>query len=224
MLDNIIKIERLKPWPLDNRLCDVSLQLDPGTCLMILGSVGTGKSAFLNSFVGRNSRATGSIYFKNINLIEKKPYDIAQLGITYVPQNRGLFFDLTVEENFRLSWEITKSRSSKNWKLLRMELLDIAPQIKDIMKKKSGILSGGQQRLVSILRAWISKPMVAIIDEPSGGLDVSNKIFVKNLIASLTSSGAIVIIAEQTNNRLKITPDIIIGINPGKPLSIERNK
>jgi len=144
----------------------VSFNVHPGKVTVLLGRNGAGKTTTLRSIMGLLSPSQGTILFKNQAIHHMKSFDIARLGIGFVPEDRGLFNLLTVEENFRVAM-FQEDKSTQQ----RVEtILEIFPDLKRFWKAKAGILSGGQKQMLAIARPLVNKNELLLIDEPSKGL------------------------------------------------------
>jgi branched-chain amino acid transport system ATP-binding protein len=144
----------------------VSFDVHPGKVTVLLGRNGAGKTTTLRSIMGLLSPSQGTILFKNQAIHHMKSFDIARLGIGFVPEDRGLFNLLTVEENFRVAM-FQEDKSTQQ----RVEtILEIFPDLKRFWKAKAGILSGGQKQMLAISRPLVNKNELLLIDEPSKGL------------------------------------------------------
>lgn len=144
---------------------DISLQVEEGNITVLLGRNGAGKTTTLRSIIGQLKPARGSIQFEGQELVGKPAYDIAQLGIGYVPEHRAIFKGLTVEENLMVS------EQQKGQLEARLDLiLDLFPDLKRLYQWPGGQLSGGQQQMLAIARALVPENRLLLIDEPSEGL------------------------------------------------------
>jgi len=144
----------------------VSFDAYPGRVTVLLGRNGAGKTTTLRTIMGLLSPPQGSILFKNRPIQQMRSFEIARLGIGFVPEDRGLFNLLTVEENFRVAMLQEDERSHQ-----RLEsILDIFPDLKRFWKSKAGILSGGQKQMLAIARPLVNENELLLIDEPSKGL------------------------------------------------------
>ena len=144
----------------------VSFDVYPGKVTVLLGRNGAGKTTTLRSIMGLLSPSQGSILFKNQAIQHMKSFHIARLGIGFVPEDRGLFNLLTVEENFR----VAMFQEDKNTQQRVETILEIFPDLKRFWKAKAGILSGGQKQMLAIARPLVNKNELLLIDEPSKGL------------------------------------------------------
>jgi len=144
----------------------VSFSVYPGKVTVLLGRNGAGKTTTLRSIMGLLSPSQGIIRFKNQAIQHRRSFDIARLGIGFIPEDRGLFNLLTVEENFRVAM-FQEDQSTRQ----RLEtILEIFPDLKRFWKAKAGILSGGQKQMLAIARPLVNKNELLLIDEPSKGL------------------------------------------------------
>lgn len=139
----------------------VDLQAHESQTTVILGRNGAGKTTTLRSVMGFIHQLEGSIRFRGEELIGHPTHEIAGLGLGYVPENRGMFPDLTVEENLLVS-----APRGPAWD----RVLELFPVVRDRLKSKAGQLSGGQQQMLSVSRALLREPKLLLLDEPSKGL------------------------------------------------------
>ncbi|MBO8157322.1 MAG: ABC transporter ATP-binding protein [Bacillaceae bacterium] len=147
-------------------LQNVDFEVKSGEVTVLLGRNGAGKTTTLRTIMGLNGATSGSIVFKGENITKLPPYEIAKKGIGYVPEDQGIFYDLTVEENFRVGM-----RKDDDGTKERMEwVLELFPDLKKFWRKPGGQLSGGQKQMLSIARAYVNDNDLLLIDEPSKGL------------------------------------------------------
>jgi branched-chain amino acid transport system ATP-binding protein len=144
----------------------VSFEVKKGEVTVLLGRNGAGKTTTLRSIMGLNPPSKGMITFKDKEIQGLPTYEIAKLGIGYVPENQGIFADLTVEENMKVA---IKKQDDETMKRLDW-ILELFPDLKKFWKKPGGTLSGGQKQMLSISRAFIGNNELLLIDEPSKGL------------------------------------------------------
>ncbi|ART58282.1 urea ABC transporter ATP-binding subunit UrtE [Acidovorax carolinensis] len=149
-------------------LRDVSLTATPGKVTVLLGRNGVGKTTLLKSLMGLVPIKSGTITFDGQPLDQAKPYDRARAGIGFVPQGREIFGRLTVEENLRMGLAY-KSGSTP----VPPHLYELFPVLKQMLKRRGGDLSGGQQQQLAIARALAPGPRLLILDEPTEGIQPS---------------------------------------------------
>jgi len=175
-------------------LFGVSLAVSQGETVCLLGRNGAGKSTTLRSIMGLTPPASGSIAYDGVELIGKPPYAIAKLGVGFVPDDRGIFADLTVHENL----EVAETRRRPNrdaWTLER--LYSAFPMLQGLRTRRGEHLSGGEQRLLSVARALLTRPRLLIFDEPAEGLSPLVVRAVRDWILRLKQSGISILLSEQ---------------------------
>ncbi|MCY9694785.1 ABC transporter ATP-binding protein [Paenibacillus alginolyticus] len=144
----------------------ISLEVTPGEITVLLGRNGAGKTTTLRSIMGLNPISQGSITFKGERIERLPTYAIARKGIGYVPEDQGIFADLTVQENMKVAM-----RAGHDAALQRQEwILELFPDLRTFWQRKSGHLSGGQKQMLAIARAYVGENELLLIDEPSKGL------------------------------------------------------
>ncbi len=155
----------------------VTLSVPQEGATVILGRNGAGKTTTLRSIMGLTPAREGSICFGGTDIRRRQPFEIARLGIGYVPEDRGIFTELTVEENLRLA-----ERSAGALKSRSKFIYDLFPDLKRFASRRAGSLSGGQQQMLAIARILVNDNRLLLIDEPSKGLA---PIVVQNLMEIL---------------------------------------
>ncbi len=144
----------------------VSLQVPPGRVTVLLGRNGAGKSTTLRTIMALAPCRAGSITFEGKRIDRLTPYEVARLGIGYVPEDRGVFTGLTVEENLLLAARGPR----RTWRERQDRLLGLFPDLARAWRRRAGTLSGGQQQMLAIARALVNPNRLLLIDEPSKGL------------------------------------------------------
>jgi urea transport system ATP-binding protein len=148
----------------------VSLAVEKGQCLALLGRNGVGKTTLLQCLMGVLPVASGHIAFEDQDITRLKPHQRAALGIAYVPQGREIFARLTVEENLRMGMA---AKSGKKASVIKGEVYELFPVLKEMLHRRGGDLSGGQQQQLAIARALLAEPKLIILDEPTEGIQPS---------------------------------------------------
>ncbi len=180
-------------------LWDVSIKVEEGTIVALVGANGAGKSTLLKTISGLNYAAKGEIIFSGKPLKNLKPQNIVDRGIMHVPEGRRLFANLTVLENLRLGAYIPRARASFAESLERA--FTLFPVLQNRKNQKAGSLSGGEQQMLAIARALMGRPKLLMLDEPSLGL---SPIFVRTifeLISTLNEQKATILLVEQNINQ-----------------------
>ncbi len=175
-------------------LFGVSLEVREGETVCLLGRNGAGKSTTLRSIMGLTPPASGSVTYNGVELIGKPPYTIARLGIGFVPDDRGIFADLTVHENLEIA-ETRRRPNGDAWTLER--LYSAFPMLQGLRTRRGEHLSGGEQRLLSVARALLTHPRLLIFDEPAEGLSPLVVRAVREWILRLKQSGISILLSEQ---------------------------
>ena len=161
----------------------VDLEVNEGEIVSLIGSNGAGKSTLLMTISGVNKAKRGNIVFKGEKIENKQPHKIVDMGICQVPEGRRIFSRLTVEENLRLGAHANEK--GKYFENDIKEVYDLFPVLSDRKTQRGGTLSGGEQQMLAIGRALMSKPKVLLLDEPSLGIapKLVNQIFlsIKNI-------------------------------------------
>jgi branched-chain amino acid transport system ATP-binding protein len=179
-------------------LNDVSIKVNEGEIVAIIGSNGAGKSTLLRSISGMIRPRSGSMSFKGENLLAMPPHDIVKAGISHSPEGRRIFTNMSVQENLTLGAYIRKDADiSKDMEAV----LDRFPRLRERFKQNAGTMSGGEQQMLAIGRALMSRPQLLLLDEPSLGLApfLVKEIF--NIVLDLNKEGRTILIVEQNANR-----------------------
>lgn len=144
----------------------ITLEVRKGEVTVLLGRNGAGKTTTLRTIMGLNPASKGKILFNNEKIQALPTFTIAQRGIGYVPEDQGIFAELTVEENLKVAMKNDSDRTMERLNYI----LNLFPDLKKFWKKPGGLLSGGQKQMLSIARAYVNDNDLLLIDEPSKGL------------------------------------------------------
>ena len=169
---------------------NVSLTISSGEILGVIGRNGVGKTTLVETIIGSLPCSVGEIFFSGTNITDKSPNFRALLGFGYVPQGRGLFAKLTVEENLRMGENISKERDNIEFN----KLYEFFPILSDRRGQKAGTLSGGEQQMLAIGRALRGNPRLLILDEPSSALDIENQKLLIDILKGLKNKMTIILI------------------------------
>jgi branched-chain amino acid transport system ATP-binding protein len=185
-------------------LHDTSLEVNEGRLVGLIGRNGVGKTTTLKSIMGLVPHRSGSVHFYEVNLSSIPPYQIPRMGIAYMPQGRHLFPKLTVMENLKIP--VVKGELDK--KVLE-EIFEYFPRLKERLNQKAGTLSGGEQQMLALGRALITKPKMMLMDEPMEGLMPLLVKLIADTVKVINQKGTTILLVEQN---LKTIKNICQGI------------
>ncbi len=188
----------------------VNMQVTRGEIVSLIGPNGAGKSTVLKSIFGLTKR-TGEILFHGKNIIHLSPEEIARLGISYVPQGRSVFSSLTVEENLQLGGYL-KNKIDETL----LKIYTLFPRLQERRNIKAGLLSGGEQQMVSIGRALMGEPQLLLLDEPSLGLSPQVKRMIFATIQEIRRLGITIFMVEQNARMALAVSDRAYVLENGK--------
>jgi branched-chain amino acid transport system ATP-binding protein len=182
---------------------DVSLHVDEGAIVALVGANGAGKTTLLKTISGITDAQKGDISFAGASLTQRKPQEVVDLGISHVPEGRRLFSTLTIFENLRLGAYPPKARA--HFEASLQYAFELFPVLKARQNQKAGSLSGGEQQMLAIARALMSQPKILMLDEPSLGLSPILVRTMFELIKTLNDQKMTVLLVEQNiHQALKI--------------------
>lgn len=190
----MLKVERIHTfYGLSHILFDVSLKVKKGEVVCLLGRNGAGKTTAMKSIMGIIPPKQGRVMFGGDDITGQAPYLLARKGIGYVPDDRRIFADLTVDENLAIA--MRKPAKGEGWS--KEKVFEIFPALKDIGCRKGGCLSGGEQKMLAIARALMGNPKLLLLDEPTEGLAPVLVRALEEQIKKLKEAGLTVLLAEQ---------------------------
>jgi urea transport system ATP-binding protein len=175
-------------------LWDVDLNVTPGSRTCLMGRNGMGKTTLLKCIMGLLPATDGGITFEGTDLLKQTAEERARLGIGYVPQGREIFSQLTVEENLRVGLGIRKNGARS----IPARIFELFPALKQMLHRRGGDLSGGQQQQLAIGRALVLEPKLLILDEPTEGIQPNIVHEIGDIILRLNrEEGLTVLLVEQ---------------------------
>jgi branched-chain amino acid transport system ATP-binding protein len=176
-------------------LWDVSLKVDQGEIIAIIGGNGAGKSTLVGAITGLVHIASGEIIFLDQRIDQLPPYAVTELGISHIPEGRRLFTEMSVQENLEMG--AYSKTAWKNRKKTVDEVYELFPTLKERRHQLTRTLSGGEQQMVAMGRGLMSRPKLCIIDEPSNGLAPKVVMEVFQIIQKLRETGITIMLIEQ---------------------------
>lgn len=176
-------------------LFGIHLVVNPGECVCLLGRNGVGKTTTLKSIIGLVPPKEGKIIYNGQSLIGRPPYEIARMGIGYVPDERLIFPDLTVRENLEIAAKPPVAGGLEPWTIER--IYDLFPNLRQLDDHKGGYLSGGEQQMLTMGRTLMGNPTLMLLDEPVEGLAPVIVNQITDQIQHLKKLGLSILFAEQ---------------------------
>jgi branched-chain amino acid transport system ATP-binding protein len=174
-------------------LFGISLDIKQGECVCLLGRNGVGKTTTMRSIMGLTPPSQGSVRFKGKDVTGQSPYRLARHGIGYVPEDRRIFAELTVWENL----DVAARSANRAGRWTVDTVVQLFPKLGELRDRMGGVLSGGEQQMLTIARTLMGNPELLLLDEPSEGLA---PVIVENLLAQvqrLKGEGLTILLAEQ---------------------------
>ena len=190
----------------------ISMEVPRDSVVALLGRNGVGKTTLLRSIMGLLPQAQGSINFDGAAIENLRPDQRVRLGMGYVPQGRDIFPNLTVEENLNVSLSISGAVGAERLD----QVYELFPVLKDMLARKGGVLSGGQQQQLAIGRALLTNPRLLILDEPTEGIQPSIIDQIEDAIHTLKNEGDLsIILVEQYLDFAKAASDTFYILERG---------
>ncbi|HET7560430.1 MAG TPA: ABC transporter ATP-binding protein, partial [Limnochordia bacterium] len=175
----------------------VDLDLYPGEIVTVIGANGAGKSTLMKALFGLIKPRSGQVSLDESDITGAGPATLVGRGVAYVPQNQNVFAELTVDENLEMGAFALSREQRKQMARRKAEVFQLFGDLKDRRRQRAGDLSGGQQQMVAIGRAWMTRPAVLFLDEPTAGLSpkLAREILAK--VAEINRQGVSVLMIEQ---------------------------
>jgi branched-chain amino acid transport system ATP-binding protein len=189
----------------------LSLTLEKGEVLCLLGRNGAGKTTALKAIMGLVTVRSGSIVKDGEDLVKLPAHEVPRRGVAYVPQGRRLFAEMTVAENIEIGL-MTRGRGPET----RKAVLDLFPVLHERLSQRSGTLSGGEQQMLAMARALCLEPDVLLLDEPTEGLMPSMIARIRDTVAELRNRGVSTILVEQRVDAVLSLADRVAFIENGQ--------
>jgi branched-chain amino acid transport system ATP-binding protein len=180
----------------------IELDVEKGEIVTLIGANGAGKTTTLRTISGLLKPRSGSITYTSRNITGTKPHTITAMGISHVPEGRGIFANLTVADNLELGAYLRKDKVQQSE---YERIFSFFPVLKERMKQNAGTLSGGEQQMLAISRALMSKPQVLLLDEPSLGLAPQMVQTIFRVIREINAEGVTILLVEQNAHMALVT-------------------
>jgi branched-chain amino acid transport system ATP-binding protein len=194
-------------------LFGLNLQLQAGQTLALLGRNGAGKSTTMKAIAGMIPSHAGRVLFQNQTILGKPAHWIARSGLAYVPEDRQIFSELTVEDNLLIAYK-RGPQGEDEWPIERV--YDMLPLPKPLRKRAGGWLSGGEQQMLTVGRALMGNPKLLLLDEPSEGLSPIMVQKIGELVHALKQTGTSIVLAEQNLHFCLGLADHAVVIDKGR--------
>jgi len=192
----LLDVSRIDTYYDDSHiLFDLSLTVEPGEVVCLLGRNGAGKTTTVRSIIGLAPPRAGHITLRGRDLVGLPPFRIARLGIGFVPEDRRVFPNLTVHENLEVARRTWADGGVSAWTADRV--FDLFPVLRERRRQAGGTLSGGEQQMLTIARTLMGNPEILLLDEPSEGLAPLVVEMLRQQLGRLKASGLTIVLAEQ---------------------------
>jgi branched-chain amino acid transport system ATP-binding protein len=180
----------------------IDLEVQKGEIVTLIGANGAGKTTTLRTISGLLKPRKGEVFYNGQNITGVKPHLITSRGISHVPEGRGIFANLTVQDNLELGAYLRKDKIQQQE---YERIFTLFPVIKERIKQNAGTLSGGEQQMLAISRALMSKPTVLLLDEPSLGLAPQMVQTIFRVIREINAEGTTILLVEQNAHMALVT-------------------
>ncbi len=194
-------------------LFDVSLQVGAGEVVALLGRNGAGKSTTFKSIMGMMDRTEGKIMFRDQAILGKEAFEIARMGLGYVPEERRIFTELSVVENLEVGRQIPRA-GVPEW--TTQQLFALFPNLGAMPGRLGGLMSGGEQQMLTVARTLMGNPLLVLLDEPSEGIAPKIVEDMATMILALKKEGLSVLLCEQNLHFAQLVSDRAYVMEKGR--------
>jgi branched-chain amino acid transport system ATP-binding protein len=217
--DSILEVEGLSAWYGAARvLFDLSLRVGRGEVVALMGRNGAGKSTTIKAIMGLMARRRGTVRFCGQDISGLRPYEIARLGIGFVPEDRRIFSDLTVAENLDIGRQpprgFADGKPAPRWTAAK--LYGLFPNLAEMANRRAAEMSGGEQQMLTVARTLMGNPLLVLLDEPSEGIAPVIVEQMANTIMELKQEGLSVVLSEQNIHFAALVSDRAYVLEKGQ--------
>ena len=200
-------------YGLSQVLFGVSLEVQAGECIALIGRNGVGKTTTMRSIMGLTPPRQGQVMWKGQDIARLGPHRICQLGIGFVPEDRRIFPELSVWENLDIARR-SGAGGKTTWR--EEQVFALFPDLAEIRDRRGGVLSGGQQQMLTIARTLMGNPELLLLDEPSEGLAPLIVELLQQRVAELKATGLSIVLAEQNLQFVMALADRVYILEKGE--------
>jgi branched-chain amino acid transport system ATP-binding protein len=212
--DAALRVEAIHTaYGLSQVLFGISLEVQAGECIALIGRNGVGKTTTMRSIMGLTPPSSGRVMWKGRDIAHLGPHRICRLGIGFVPEDRRIFPELTVWENLDIA---RRSGPDGRTAWREEEVFALFPDLQDIRDRRGGVLSGGQQQMLTIARTLMGNPELLLLDEPSEGLAPLIVEQLSQRVAELKATGLSIVLAEQNLQFVMALADRVYILEKGE--------
>lgn len=194
-------------------LFDVSLNLAAGEVVALMGRNGAGKSTTMKAIMGLIDQRQGRVQFNGQNISQRSAFEIARLGLGYVPEDRRIFTDLTVTENLEVGRQAARPQAH-HWVV--DELFELFPNLKTMPNRLGGQMSGGEQQMLTVARTLMGNPLAVLLDEPAEGVAPVIVQQMASTITQMKAQGLAVLLCEQNIRFAQKVADRVVILEKGQ--------
>lgn len=217
--DAMLEVEGLNAWYGAARvLFDLTLRVRRGEVVALMGRNGAGKSTAITTIMALTTRRSGTVRFCGRDISRLRPYEIARLGIGFVPEDRRIFSDLTVAENLDVGRQPPRrfpdERPAPLW--TERKLYDLFPNLAGMANRRGAEMSGGEQQMLTVARTLMGNPLLVLLDEPSEGVAPIIVEQMANAIMDLKKEGLSVLLSEQNIHFAALVSDRAYVLEKGQ--------
>ena len=210
----MLDVQRLSAWYGKAQiLFDVSLRVGAGECVALMGRNGAGKSTTMKALMGLLARRSGTVTFLGHDVSQLAPHQISRLGLGWVPEDRRIFTDLSVQENLEVGRQ-PQREGAPSW--TPDKLFALFPNLATMLDRPGGRTSGGEQQMLTIARTLMGNPRLILLDEPSEGVAPLIVEQMAQMIVKLKAQGLAVLLSEQNLHFARLVSDRAVVLEKGQ--------